>query len=263
MRGRTASLPALVLVLALTGCSQGGGGGGFLTGPAQPTGATGTGSGPSPAQVPSSPGRATGTGTGTAAPGATGVPGTASPTPTALEPGDGFTVPGTAPDSTAAAGATVPPVRAAAGTPGLPWAVVRSGRFAREPAVAVFTRYITARARAYATGSARVPGLAATATPRLLDADTAWITYLRRSRLTVPRPARWAVLGVTRRGRTAVLATCTWGPSTFFVGAAPGVRDEAVQQRWYGYDYVLVAAPGGGWRVETRTPSTNTCLGAT
>jgi hypothetical protein len=179
-----------------------------------------------------------------------------------LEPGDGFTVPGTAPDSTAAAGATVPPVRAAVGTPGLPWAVVRSGRYARDPAVAVFTRYITARARAYATGSIRVPGLAGTATPRLLDADAAWVTYLRRSRLTVPRPARWAVLGVTRRGRTAVLATCTWGPSTFFVGAEPGVRDEAVEQRWYGYDYVLVAR-GGGWRVETRTPSTNTCLGAT
>ncbi len=233
---RTAAAAAALLALAVSAC--GAPEAGLDTGPARRN---------SPV-----PGAAS---TGAASAGTAVQPsGTAGATPSGGAPAGSAAGPALSP----AAGATVPPGPVEPGPDGLPWATVTTGRLGSDPAVRTFARYAPARTQAFAQNAPDLPALARTVTPQRLASDAGWLRLMVRNGHTVPRTARWAVVGVSRAGTTATVTACVWGPSAAFVDPATRRLAEPVEARWYAYDFRLVRS-GDSWLVAGDAESSDPC----
>jgi hypothetical protein len=135
---------------------------------------------------------------------------------------------------------------------------VSTGRLGADPAARAFVRYAPARTEAFARRNPRLPALARTATPQRLASDVGWLRTMVRNGHTVPRTARWAVVGVSRTGTAATVTACVWGPSAAFVDPTTRRLAEPVEARWYAYDFRLVRS-GDAWLVAGDAESPDPC----
>ncbi len=161
------------------------------------------------------------------------------------------------PATTTPAGTTGSP----AGTGSQPWANVNVGAFGKDPIVQAAAAWLRARTEAGITDNPRLPAFVALTSASFLKDQTAKFQNWKSKHLTVPRPGRWAMVGVTHTGSTARVRACVWGPSGGLMDARTKKWAEPVTDRWYGEDMRLFRT-GGAWKVDQVYDATFSCAAA-
>ena len=145
--------------------------------------------------------------------------------------------------------------------PSRKYAIVTLGKFAKDPAAQSFAKYAAVRTQAFRSYNPKLPGFSALTTAKWRQRQGSSINKMKRNGWTIPAPARWSVVGLSRTGSSATLRTCVWGPSTVFLDAKTRKPVEKYEKRWYAGTADMVKVDGV-WKVGSGVDAKFSCRSA-
>jgi hypothetical protein len=139
--------------------------------------------------------------------------------------------------------------------------LVNFGSWAKDPVGRLIQQYGDARTRAVLSYNAELPAFVAITTQRWRTFQGDAFASAKKKGWTVPRPAKYAILGLSHVGTGVRVRVCMWDPSTGWRDVRTGKWAEKVTNAWSPTDFRFVPVTGG-WKVDYVYDGTFSCKGA-